>query len=437
MDKNAQKRLKWIVVAVIIIAGGLLALPFAHKGEPVLTSTARTADIRAWVEERARTSLPRIHKLTMPVDGRVLPIELEAGFPVQRGQIVASLDTAPLLAAEARARTELDMNRFNELEKTAAIEFQRWIEALGKTAEAARIMTEASDAHLEFSEWYTGSVEELVKTGVSPKERILRARADNAQYRVNAAVSRLVAEAMNTMHIASELGPKYVAQWLKRKSLQTDALELALVKAENDLRRAKITAPVDGVVLARHVRNETVLPAGAPLLDIGNLEDMEVTADILTQNAGRIRAGQDVDILGMDPAGGSVPGAVIRVKPEAFTKISSLGVEQQRVPVTIAFRENAGKTSSIGLGYRLRVRIYTDEAKGAVTVPRLAVFRDAQGRWRLFAVRDGRAALRQVEVGLMNDDLAQISQGLEAGERVIVSPPPHLRDGDKVHPQEA
>lgn len=432
MAKGKTGWIKWLLIAVLVVGGVAWGMQTMQKGTPVLTSAAQKSDIRAWVEERGRTSLPRVYKLTMPVDGRVQPIELEAGSKVTKGQLVASLDTTPLLAAKAQAQARLDVNTFNALEKTAAEEFQRWIEAVTKTAEAAQTMTEASDAQLKFSEWYTKSVEDLVKSGASPKERALRAEAENSQYKVNAAVNKLVAQAMNTIRVASELGPKYVQEWLTRKGLETEALQQALAKAADDLKRAQLHAPIDGIVLARHVENETMLAAGAPLLDIGNLEELQVTADILTQMAGPIQAGQDVDIL--DQAFGSTPikGTVSRIKPEAFTKVSSLGVEQQRVPVVIDFSGSVPSGKTLGLGYRLRVRIYTDEAKDAVVAPRLAIFRDTKGQWQLFVVENGAAVQRQVELGVMNDEQVQILKGVTPGEQVIVSPPKGLKAGDQV-----
>lgn len=430
MAKAKSGWIKWLIIALIVVAGAALAAQSMQKGTPVLAEAAQKADIRAWVEERARTSLPRVYKLTMPVAGRIHAIELQEGQEVQKGQLVASLDTTALLAAKAQAKAKLDVNTYNALEQTAAEEFLRWIDAVTKTADAAQEMTKASDAQLKFSEWYTKSVDDLVKKGASPEERALRAKADNAQHEVNAAVNRLVAQAMETIRIASELGPKYVTQWLTRKGLETDALKQALDKAENDLQRAELHAPIDGLILARHVQNETVLPAGAPLLDIGDLDKLQVTADILTQNAGPIRSGQEVDILGQEFGEKPIKGTVERVKPEAFTKVSSLGVEQQRVPVVITFAGDAPK--ELGLGYRLRVRIYTDEAKDAVVAPRLALFRDSKGQWQLYAVQGGKAVLRTVEVGLVNDDQAQIISGLKAGEQVIVSPPKQLKNGDAV-----
>ena len=374
----------------------------------------------------------------MPVDGRILPIEVKEGENVEKGQTVARMDTTGLEASLAQAQSRMDLNRFNALEQTALEEFTRWIEAMKQMTDAAHEMTKASDAQYKFSDWYAKSVVELLNKGATTEEKMLKAEADNAQSRVDAAVNNLIAEAMNTLNVASELGPKYVAQWLKRKTLESGALAKALEKAQTDLQRATITAPIKGVILKRYVENEQVLGAGSRLLDIGDLSQMQVTADILSQEAGSIQPGQDVEIIGDVFAGLPAKGTVERVKPEAFTKVSSLGVEQQRVPVVINFNkglleELEKSRRELGLAYRLQVRIYTESARDAVVVPRLALFRNNQGQWQIFTIRQGKAGLVTVKVGILNDEQAQILEGVKAGDQVIVAPPKDLNTGDSVH----
>ncbi len=437
MAKKKTGWIKWLAILVVIAGGVYYAMLASNKGLPVLTAKSATTAIQSWVEERGQTSLPHVYKLTMPVTGRVHAITLEEGDAVQEGQVVATLDTVPLQAAVAQAQARLDLNTYNAMEQTAAMEFSRWIDAVQQTTDAAHEMTKASEAQLQFSEWYTKSVDDLVKKGASPQERLLRAKTDNAQRQVDAAVNKLVAKAMDTISIISELGPKYVQQWLTRKGLETKSLQEALGQAQDDLERAVIKAPINGVILTRHVQNEQMLPAGAPLLHIGNLAELQITADILSQEAGPIKEGQEVAVLGEIFGDAPVKGVVKRVKPEAFTKISSLGVEQQRVPVDISFDKDAlaslrERGLDLGVGYRVRVRIFTASRDNAVVVPRLALFRDNNGQWRLFTVQNGKAQMRTVEVGLMNDSHAQIVKGLSTGEDIIVSPPKQLADGDAV-----
>ncbi len=436
MAKSNKSWIKWAVLAAVLVAVVAFFME-SGSGRQVFAAKAVKQKIRAWVEDRARTTLPRVYALTMPVSGRIMPIEVKEGQQVKQGQTVAQMDSTALKTALAQAQARLDLNQFNALEQTALEEFMRWIEAMKQMTEAANEMTKASEAQYKFSDWYTKSVTELLDKGASTQEKLLKAEADNAQSRVDAAVNNLVAKSMNTLAVASELGPRYVAEWLKRKSLESDALAQALHKAQTDLQRATISAPVAGVVLKRYVENEQVLSAGAPLLDIGDLSQMQVTADILSQQAGAIHPGQEVAIMGDVFADIPAKGVVERVKPQAFTKVSSLGVEQQRVPVVVDFsqgllKELAQKQRELGLAYRLRVRIYTDSADNAVVVPRLSLFRNDQGQWQIFTISKGKASLVTVKVGILNDEQAQILEGVKAGDQVIVSPPKDLTAGDSV-----
>lgn len=440
MNKKGRGWLKWIVVLVIILGGALWIIQGTGKGVPVHAEQARTGSVSTWVEEQAKTTLPRTHTLSMPVTGRILAIDLEEGDSVTRGQVLARLDTAELQALMASAEARLALNTFDALEQTALQEFEKWIATLTDTAAAARKVVEANEAKLKYSEWYSKSVEKLYKSGATPEERLLAAQTDNAQNTVDLAVSQLTAQAADSIKLASELGPRYVHNWLERKSLERDALQAELHKTRLDLERAVITAPIDGVVLKRYVENERALAAGEPLLEIGDLKGMEITADVLSQEAAPIRTGQEVDIHGAVFGDTPLKGVVQRIKPKAFTKVSSLGVEQQRVPVVVEFgpealEQVAKQASLLGLGCRLRVRIYTDRADSAVIVPRMALFRDSDNDWNLFTVKDGMARQTSVQVGLLNDDEAQIIKGVAEGETVIVSPPKELRDGDKVSPQ--
>ncbi len=437
MNKRSRGWLQWIVVLVIILGGALWIIQGTGKGVPVQAEQARTGTVSTWVEERARTTLPRTHTLSMPVTGRILAIELEEGDSVTRGQVLARLDTAELQALVASAQARLALNTFDALEQTALQEFEKWIETLTDTAAAARKVVEANEAKLKYSEWYAKSVEKLFKSGATPEERLLGAQTDNAQNTVDLAVSQLTAQAAESIKLASELGPRYVHNWLERKSLERDALQAELHKARLDLERAVITAPIDGVVLKRYVENERALAAGEPLLEIGNLAGMEITADILSQEAAPIRKGQEVDIHGAVFGDALLKGVVQRIKPKAFTKVSSLGVEQQRVPVVVEFgpealEQVAAQAALLGLGYRLRVRIYTGRADSAVIVPRMALFRDSDNHWNLFTIQNGVARQTAVQVGLLNDEEAQIIKGVAEGGTVIVSPSKELRDGDTV-----
>ncbi len=167
------------------------------------------------------------------------------------------------------------------------------------------------------------------------------------------------------------------------------------------------------------------------------MEDLQVTADILSQDAVTVRPGNPVDIHG--PSIGAIPisGTVKRIKPAGFTKVSSLGVDQQRVPVVISCKPGAlaqlkEKGYTLGLSYRVRARIYTEEKKDVLKVPRTALFRGGKNQWRVFTVGNGRAVLTPVTLGIVNDQEAEVTEGLRDGDSVVVAPPKSLQAGDRI-----
>ena len=177
-----------------------------------------------------------------------------------------------------------------------------------------------------------------------------------------------------------------------------------------------------------------------PPASLGRLEELEVEAEILSQDVVRIEVGDPVEIYGPaigEELGAGVPGVVQRIYPGGFTKVSSLGVEQQRVKVVIHFE--AGVLPSLlerdlGVEFRVRTRVFTEGRQDTLVLPRTAIFRGADGGWRVFAIRQGRVRLEPVDVGLMNDSRIEIVAGLRQGDTVILAPESTLQDGTRVRP---
>jgi HlyD family secretion protein len=173
-------------------------------------------------------------------------------------------------------------------------------------------------------------------------------------------------------------------------------------------------------------------------MKIGELERMEVEADVLSQDVVDVKEGQQAEIYGPAIGREPVPAKVTRIFPAGFTKISSLGVEQQRVKVVLSFDPRYLKRlraeRQLGVDFRVGVRIFTANSDDALIVPRSALFRGAAGQWQVFAVRNGRVQLIDVGVGLMNDELVEIADGLAEDEVVVLAPETTLVDGMRVRP---
>ena len=196
----------------------------------------------------------------------------------------------------------------------------------------------------------------------------------------------------------------------------------------------ELRSPVDGAVLRRLRESEAVVPAGEPLLQVGNPADLEIVADYLSRDAVKIRPGQAVII---DQWGGDAPlsGVVRRVEPAGFLKISALGVEEQRVNVIIDFVEAPVERGALGDGYRVETRVVIWEKEDVLKVPTSSLFRDGEG-WAVFLAVDGAALLRQVEIGRRGELAAEVLRGLEEGDQVLVHPSDDVEDGSRIRPRD-
>jgi HlyD family secretion protein len=439
---------KWIIAIIAVIVIVALAM-LSRQGVTVRTAEVKKGTVRACVEERARTTLPRIYHITMPLDGRIMPITLTPGTAVKKEQVIATMDDSKLrtLLTETKAQAEaikreIVLNKYNAIEETALKESSSWNKVMHDAVSASWKKAEASKAQRQYAEWYFGSTEKM-KQAISGKERH-RAQMEAAQNRVNHEAGLITYNAMRTCEEMFKLIPVYIRQYLGRKELNREILkerlnevEAALGQVERDLKRTAISSPIDGVVLKRYVQNEQVMKAGEKLLDIGDLSQLEVTADILSIYAAGIKPGNPVEIHGPAVGKSIVHGKVIRIHPYGFTRVSSLGVREQRVPVDISIDKSElekllKQDRVLGVGFRVQIRIITGESKDVLTVPSTALFRGDNGKWRVFAVVDNHAVEKEVETGTANYAETEITGGLNSGDTVITAPPADVRNGTKV-----
>ena len=195
-------------------------------------------------------------------------------------------------------------------------------------------------------------------------------------------------------------------------------------------RAVTVTAPIAGQLLRRMQESEAVVPAGAPLVEIGTLDDLEIVTDYLSTDAVKIKPGAEV-IIDRWGGEGTLTGRVQRVEPAGFLKISALGVEEQRVNVVIDFVDARDKRAALGDGFRVEVRVVIWESADALTVPTASLFR-REGEWSVFLIDGDVLRRRTVKVGQRNEQTAQILEGLSAGERVVAYPGESLAEGTKV-----
>ncbi|MGE0610435.1 MAG: efflux RND transporter periplasmic adaptor subunit [Pirellulales bacterium] len=443
-----------ILLAIAAAVAAWWGISRMSGGLPVEAATARTGEIREFVDEHGKTRLPRTHLITMPFAGRIASIDLEEGAAVSEKQIVArmvpqdlDLSLAAAKAAADRAEAAIVENDDTTVEFTSLLQTKSFVESMQHTVDAAAARKQSGLAKRDFAEKNLARVQRLHEKQVVTDDAMNQAEVRDVESRVDYQQDVLVHAALVAMKAGTDLMPTSVEQYIERKKLKHDVLakesDQAAVKlreAQRDHDRGTLLSPVNGVVLERHISDEQYLAAGATLLEIGQLDDLEVEVDILSQDVVGISLGAAADVYG--PAIGEKPAKarVSRIFPAGFTKVSSLGVEQQRVKVIVRFEEGEldrlRSQRGLGVGYRVNVRVFTAQKAKALLVPRSALFRGAGGAWQVFAVRGGIARLAGVQVGLLNDELAEITKGLAEGETVVLAPETDLADGARVRPLE-
>ncbi len=392
-----MQRKTWLMGgAAAVLAAALLGWAFAPRPVAVEVAAARVAPFELTLVDDARTRLLARHVLGAPAAGQLQRIALREGDAVQAGDLLARI-AAPLSPRlDARTRAEAQA-------RVAALEAA--LQRAGTRVAAARVAQAQAQAELRRSE-------ALQRQGF-----VAEARLD---------ADRLLLQAAQQDLAAAQAG-----ETIARHELA--AARAALSPAGTGSGPALLRAPLAGQVLRVLQTGETPVAAGMPLIELGDLARLEVVAPLLTADALRTRPGAAVRILRWGGPG-ALEGRVRRIEPSGFTKISALGVEEQRVNVLIDFVTPLAQRAALGDGYRVEVQVLLRAEPRALQVPVSAVFPRVGGEAgdAVFVVEGGRARLRPVKVEARGGGQAWIAEGLREGETVIVYPPPAVADGVRV-----
>lgn len=439
-----------LAVAAVAVVIAIFTLNQFSPGQGVESALVRRDSIKELIDEQAKTRLPETHLVTMPYAARIEPIAFDEGAPVKKGQVVAQIVERDLdlrvqqaEAAYQRLEAAYAENADTSVEDTSHKQAIAFVASMTATVASAKERVKSGKAKLDYAESNFERIKALRPSGAKSLDDEERALLLRIESEVSYRQDQLILAAIQATQTATELMPTMVIQYIGRKSLtgevwkkqQAEALA-ALELAKTDRERGTMNSPVDGVVLERYDSNERYVAAGTVLLRIGELDRLEVEAEVLTQDVGNVKPGDTAEVYG--PAIGAKPATatVDRIYPAGFTKVSSLGVEQQRVMVILKFTpeelQRLRKDRRMGVDYRVRVRIFTAKKDNALVIPRSALFRGPGGAWQVFAVRGGKANLINVEIGLMNDEWVEIAKGVEDGEEVILAPESSIVDGVKV-----
>lgn len=446
--KSGLKRVIQVVGALALLAGAVLYMQ--PRPVPVAMGAPEQRLVREYIAEEAKTRLAREFVLSAPVSGTVQRIALEPGDAVTADQVVVQIDPFPfeqqVKALEARiAQAEAQIQGVDKTKpkpediERAAVRAK----ALADEAQAAMRAQAEAQALREEAEKALARARGLHEKGVISQSEFDLAQTRNTT--AEQALARATAGAAGAQKGVrlGDLDAQRVAgsvddnEYLRAVyTAEVAALTAQRDAAQSDLAKTVLRAPVAGPVLEKYLSDERAVPAGTPLLKIGELASLEIESDVLSEDVGRVVVGALVELQGKAFGGVEAMGTVKRIYPSAFMKISALGVEQQRVKVLIDLTPETLKAApALRPGTRIDVRIVTNEKQNTLAVPERAAFRRA-GQWYVFRVDGGVATMVPVTLGLKNDTYAEVLEGLAAGDTIVTEPMNELNDGAPVSPRQ-
>ncbi|MGB8168255.1 MAG: HlyD family efflux transporter periplasmic adaptor subunit [Chthoniobacteraceae bacterium] len=391
--------------AIPYLIGGALVFVLVNALRPrpidVEFAAVSTGPLTVSVLEEGKTRIRHRYLVSPPVMGFLRRIELRAGDRIVAGEtVLARIQPQPASFLDPRARAEA--------------------EARVRMSEAAKMQRETqvdrAKAALDLAQKEVVRARELKRSGA-----IATKDWDTAESQVSVLTREL--------HTA-EFG-------LQVAEFERVQAEAALMQAKNPGSEVSepltILAPVSGFVLNVLEESARILPAGTPIMEVGDPTDLEAEIELLSSDAVGVRPGAEVSI---EQWGGDAPlrGKVTVVEPGGYTKVSSLGVEEQRVKVRVDFSDPFPPGITLGDRFRVEARIVTWHADDVLQIPTGALFRRG-GEWMTFAFDGGKARLAKVEIAHNNGIAAEVRSGLKAGQRVILHPPDAVADGASVRPR--
>jgi HlyD family secretion protein len=384
-----------------IIGGGLLlAIVAGLWPKPIRVETAVVTQgpLVVSVFEEGKTRIRHRHTISPPVAGFLHRVELRAGAAIKAGKtVLATLEAAPAPFLDPRARAEAEAR----VKATEAIKQSRQAEV------------ERANAALELARKEFERTDQLRESGMVSQQAW-----DAAENRV-----QLLARELNAAEFALRVADFEIAQ-----------ARAALLESQRPTGEGaepmKIVAPVDGYILNVHEESARVVSPGQPIMEVGDPRDLEAEIELLSSDAVAVDPGAEVAIVEW---GGEVPlrGRVSLVERAGFTKISALGVEEQRVKVRVDFVDPMPPGRELGDRFRVEARIVTWRGDNVLQIPTGALFRRG-GDWMTFVVDDGNARLQEVEIGHHNGIVAEVHSGVTEGTIVVIHPPDRVSDGAAV-----
>ena len=391
-----RAKIGMLAIAVLVAAG--LVYGFMPRAVPVDLAEVTRAPLTVTVEEEGKTRVRERYTVSAPVAGFVRRIALKAGDAVAAGQALAVIEPARAVALDPRSRAQA----------------QAQVSAAQAALAAAQENARAAAAGAQLAQQERVRAESLRQSNFVSAQALDSART--AETRARAAE----AAAQHAVRVAR----------FDLETARAAVASTARLQAGGAAERVQVRAPVAAHVLKLLHESEGAVVAGQPLLEIGDPASLEVEVEVLSTHAVKIAPGSKVIL---DRWGGAQPvaGTVRVVEPSGYTKISALGVEEQRVRVIVDFSSPREAWARLGDGYRVEARFVLWEGQDVLQLPTSALFRQGEG-WAAFVLDGRRVRLTPVEIGQRAGLASQVVSGLKAGDRVVAHPDETIEDGVRV-----
>mgnify|MGYP006273788025 CR=1 FL=1 len=389
-----KKKLLYLLGALVLI--GTLVWAFSPRPLEVETDILTRGRFERSVEDDGWTRLRDRYIVSAPLSGELSRLSLREGDVVEQGDVIALLSpVSPSLLDEREVQIQRERIRVLQAQSLAA-------ETVVDRARIAMMQAQTDarrDEALHERHFISSAQRDTTQLALDLRDQELRSAQHQAQ-----AARHALAEAQALLSESARAARKTRTVW-------------------------PVRSPARGSVLRLPQQSEVVIPIGTPILEIGDTRRLEAVVDLLTEDAAQVREGMRAQLLNW--GGGALDASVRRIEPSAVTKVSALGVEEQRVNVVLDILSPAEQWPTMGDGFRVGVRIPVQVAEEALSAPIGAIF-PFGARHALFMVRAGHAELKEVDMIARNASRAWLREGPDSGTEVILYPPPSLKNGDRV-----
>ena len=372
------------------------------KAVTVEVAQLRKGPLLVSVDEEGKTRIKDVYTVSAPITGKLVRLSLEAGDPVKK-------DVSPVAIIEPMAPAFLDVRARRELE--AQIE----------AAKAAVALSEAeinqAVAELEFAQNELKRAQALIRSKTISERALERARIDTDTKQASLARAKA---------------------GLEVRKRELESAQARLIGPEEAWKGevpvgccVTVRAPVSGRILRLIQESERVVAAGTPLVEIGDPQNLELVIELLSVDAVKVREGATATVEGW--GGTPLAAKVTRIEPAGFTKVSALGIEEQRVRTILRLQKLEEVGDRLGHEFRVFVKINVYESRDALRVPISALFRK-RDQWTVYAVESGRARSVTVEIGQRNSSFAEVVKGLPEGALVVLHPSDRIMENVRIVP---